>query len=150
MNWPSCVCPLRYRYRPVAVAVAPERPAETLYVVGGLSGNPQMVATVEAMARVEPGPVTLCFNGDFNWLNVVDAGYRAINERALRHDAFLGNVETELGEDSDTALLTMCTGRPLRRRARSRNGLKDRCGQAKTARAIPCAAAQAGAGAASG
>ena len=103
MSTPGRVCPLRYHYGPGAIAVAPERPAETLYVIGGLYGNLQALAAVEAMARVEPGPVTLCFNGDFNWFNVDDAGFRAINERVLRHDAILGNVEAELGEDTDAA-----------------------------------------------
>ena len=103
MNTPGRVCPVRYHYGPLAIAGAPEQPAETLYVIGGLYGNLQALATVEAMARVEPGPVTLCFNGDFNWFNVDDASFRAINERVLRHDAIVGNVEAELGEDSDAA-----------------------------------------------
>jgi hypothetical protein len=95
-NAPGRVCPLRYRYGARAIAAAPERPAETLYVIGGLYGNLQALASIEAMARAEPGPVTLCFNGDFNWFNVDDAGFRAINERVLRHDAIVGNVEAEL------------------------------------------------------
>jgi len=103
MSAPGRVCPIRYRYGPGVIARIPERTAETLYVIGGLYGNPQALATVEAMARVEPGPVTLCFNGDFNWFNVDDAGFREINERVLRHDAILGNVEAELGQDSDSA-----------------------------------------------
>ena len=102
-NTPGRVCPLRYRYGPGAIAVAPERQAEILYVIGGLYGNLQALTAVEAMAGAEPGPVTLCFNGDFNWFNVDDAGFRAINERVLRHDAILGNVEAELGEDSDAS-----------------------------------------------
>lgn len=97
------ICPLRYRYGPAAIARAPERPAETLYVIGGLYGNLPALAAVVAMAKTEPGPVTLCFNGDFNWFNVDDAGFRAINERVLRHDAILGNVEAELAEDTDAA-----------------------------------------------
>jgi len=103
MSEPGRVCPLRYRYGPAAIARAPERSAETLYVIGGLYGNPEALASVEAMARAEPGPVTLCFNGDFNWFNVDDASFRAINERVLRHDAIAGNVEAELGADTDAA-----------------------------------------------
>ena len=45
----------------------------------------------------------LCFNGDFNWFDVDDAGFRAVNERVLRHDAILGNVEAELGAPDDAA-----------------------------------------------
>ena len=100
---PGRVCPLRYRYGARAIAAARERPAETLYVIGGLYGNLQALDAVEAMARAEPGPVTLCFNGDFNWFNVDDAGFRTLNERVLRHDAIAGNVEAELGADSDAA-----------------------------------------------
>lgn len=103
MSTPGRVCPLRYRYGPVAIAGARERRAETLYVIGGLYGNLQALAAVETMASAEPGPVTLCFNGDFNWFNVDDAGFRAINERVLRHDAILGNVEAELGEGSNAS-----------------------------------------------
>jgi len=103
MNAPGRVCPLRYRYGPIAIAGAPERRAETLYAIGGLYGNLPALAAVDAMARAEPGPVTLCFNGDFNWFNVDNAGFRAINEQVLRYDAILGNVEAELGEDSAAA-----------------------------------------------
>ena len=103
MSVPGRVCPVRYHYGPLAIARAPERAAETLYLIGGLYGNLQALAAVEAMARVEPGPVTLCFNGDFNWFNVDDAGFRAINESVLRHDAIVGNVEAELGAPSNAA-----------------------------------------------
>ena len=103
MNTPGRICPLRYRYGPLAIASAPERGVDTLYVIGGLYGNLEALNAVEAMAGAESGPVTLCFNGDFNWFNVDDAGFRAINERVLRHDAILGNVEAELGEGSDAA-----------------------------------------------
>jgi hypothetical protein len=100
---PGRVCPVRYRYGPAAIARAPERSAETLYVVGGLYGNRQALDAVEAMLAAESGPVRLCFNGDFNWFNADDAGFREINERVLRHDAIVGNVEAELGEPSAEA-----------------------------------------------
>ena len=103
MTAPGRVCPLRYRYGPAAIARAPEYSAETLYVVGGLYGNLPALDAIEAMARVEPGPVTLCFNGDFNWFNIDDAGFRAINERVLLHHTILGNVEAEFGSASDDA-----------------------------------------------
>src|SRR5690606_22904340 len=61
------VCPLRYRYGAEALAAASELAAETLYVVGGLYGNPFALDAVEALAAMEPGPVRIVFNGDFNW-----------------------------------------------------------------------------------
>ena len=90
-------CPLRYRYGAEAIARSPVREAETLYVVGGLYGNLPALAAIETLAADEAGPVTLCFNGDFNWFNVDDAGFAAINAGVQAQHAILGNVEAELG-----------------------------------------------------
>ena len=100
---PGRVCPVRYRYGPGAIAAAPERRADVLYVVGGLYGNGPALDAVERMASAETGTVRLCFNGDFNWFDVDDAGFRAVNEHVLRHDAILGNVEAEFGAPDDSA-----------------------------------------------
>jgi hypothetical protein len=94
---PGRTCPLRYRYGAAAIATLPEQSASTLYVIGGLYGNLPALDAIEDMVRAEPGPVTLCFNGDFNWFNVDDAGFRAVNERVLHHGFIAGNVEAELG-----------------------------------------------------
>lgn len=96
-------CPLRYRYGAAALATLPAFAAETLYVVGGLYGNLPALETVEAMAAAEPGPVSIVFNGDFNWFNVDDAGFAEINRRVLAHQATLGNVEAELAVAGDAA-----------------------------------------------
>ena len=55
------------------------------------------------MAAGEPGPVSIVFNGDFNWFNVDDAGFAEINRRVLAHQATLGNVEAELGATGNAA-----------------------------------------------
>lgn len=104
---PGRVCPLRYRYGPSALAQAPTRDAQTLYVIGGLYGNVPALDAVEQMARMETqsgsaGP-TLCFNGDFNWFDVDDRAFADINLRVLAHDAILGNVEAELDAPLDDA-----------------------------------------------
>ena len=96
-------CPLRYRYGATALARATEKPVETLYVVGGLYGNLPALDAVEAMAEAEAGPVVVCSNGDFNWFNVDDDSFAAINRRVLAHDAIQGNVEAELGVDGNAA-----------------------------------------------
>lgn len=96
-------CPVRYRYGAAAIARAPLKSVETLYVIGGLYGNLPALDAIEAMRAREQQPVTLCFNGDFNWFNVDDAGFRDINQRVLRHDAILGNVEAELQAAADSA-----------------------------------------------
>lgn len=89
-------CPLRYRYGAAAIASAPLSEASILYVIGGLYGNLPALDAIEAMARAESGPVTLCFNGDFNWFNVDASSFAAINQRVLQHRAIVGNVEAEL------------------------------------------------------
>ncbi len=100
---PGRSCPLSYRYGPGALADAPEQAAETLYVIGGLYGNRPALAALRQLAAREAGPVRLCFNGDFNWFNVDDAGFVTINEFVLDHDACLGNVEAELVAAGDDA-----------------------------------------------
>lgn len=103
MNGAGRVCPLRYRYGAAAIAEAPLREAETLYVVGGLYGNGPALDALMALIAAEPGPVCMCFNGDFNWFNVDDAGFDRINRAVLAHDAILGNVEAELAPGADDA-----------------------------------------------
>ena len=96
-------CPLRYRYGAEAIARLPAVEAETLYVVGGLYGNLPALDVVERLAAAESGPVTLIFNGDFNWFDVDDTSFAEINRRVLAHHAIVGNVEAELGVDGDAA-----------------------------------------------
>ncbi len=100
---PGRNCPLRYRYAPESLRRPPELAATTLYVVGGLYGNRPALQAVTALAAAEPDPVTMVFNGDFNWFNIDDGGFPAINESVLKHHALRGNVETELAGDDDAA-----------------------------------------------
>jgi hypothetical protein len=100
---PGRSCPLHYRYPPASLNRAPEIRAETLYVVGGLYGNRQALPAIHALAAAESCPVTLVFNGDFNWFNIDPAGFAAINAAVLAHHALRGNVETELAGEDDAA-----------------------------------------------
>ncbi|HEX4843912.1 MAG TPA: hypothetical protein VFV57_09580 [Limnobacter sp.] len=95
---PGRHCPIRYRYGPIRIANASEAPCNVLYVVGGLYGNPYALDAIEHMAAQEKDRVRICFNGDFNWFNTEPVLFAKINERVLRHDCVLGNVEAELGE----------------------------------------------------
>ena len=96
---PGRSCPRHYRYSPAVFARTADLEAQSLYIVGGLYGNPFALEAVLAMARREDA--TLVFNGDFNWFNVDPAEFEAVNETVLRHAALRGNVETEIaGEDS--------------------------------------------------
>jgi hypothetical protein len=100
---PGRYCPPQYRYTPEDIAQSAAIEAETLYVVGGLYGNPQALDAILASAAREPRPVTMVFNGDFNWFNIDRAGFDHINSRVLEHIALRGNVETELAEDDSAA-----------------------------------------------
>ncbi len=100
---PGRYCPLSYRYSPDAFRQVREIEAAILYVVGGLYGNAFALDSIVQLAQRESGPVTLVFNGDFNWFNVDANGFEAINARVLAHHALRGNVETELANDDAAA-----------------------------------------------
>jgi hypothetical protein len=100
---PGRNCPLSYRYSPDIFRRVPEVEAETLYVIGGLYGNPfALDAILELAAQETPAP-TLVFNGDFNWFDVDPGGFAALNARVLEHVALRGNVETEIANDDAAA-----------------------------------------------
>ena len=93
---PGRICPISYRYSPRVFRREPEIVAETLYVVGGLYGNVEALEAIVAMARAEPGPVTLVFNGDFHWFDVEPADFLQVERGVRAHAAIRGNVETEI------------------------------------------------------
>ena len=97
-------CPIDYHYGARALDRAPDFSAGTLYVVGGLYGNPEALeAVLEMKAREERtgGPVRLVFNGDFNWFDADPATFGQVNQAVLEHDAIQGNVEAELSREGD-------------------------------------------------
>jgi hypothetical protein len=97
-------CSLAYRYQPEALAQPAQLEADTLYVVGGLYGNPTALAAVLERAHQEPGgPATIVFNGDFHWLDVDPDDFHTISETVLAHHATKGNVEAELAAEDETA-----------------------------------------------
>jgi hypothetical protein len=102
MDRPGRSCPLAYRYRPEALAGPARLEADTLYVVGGLYGNPVALQAILERAGREPGgPPAIVFNGDVHWLDVDPGDFQAISEAVLSHPATKGNVEAELASDSD-------------------------------------------------
>jgi hypothetical protein len=96
-------CPISYRYRPEALAQPARLAADTLYVVGGLYGNPVALRALLERADREPGgPPAIVCNGDFHWLDVDPDDFQAISEAVLARHATKGNVEAELAADEDT------------------------------------------------
>lgn len=93
---PGRNCPLHYAYGAASLRRTPDVCAKTVYVIGGLYGNPIALRRVLEIAASEPGEVRLIFNGDFNWFDIDAGDFEAINTEVLRHAALRGNVETEL------------------------------------------------------
>ncbi|WP_290651216.1 metallophosphoesterase [Aquisalimonas sp.] len=107
MTEPGRHCPLRYRTQPEDLDTPAQITADTLYVVGGLYGNPWALRALHAVAEAEsraglPAP-TLVFNGDFNWFNAEDSAFHAINTAVMQYEATQGNVEAELSEPAADA-----------------------------------------------
>jgi hypothetical protein len=97
---PGRSCPLAYQYQPEALAQPAQLEADTLYVVGGLYGNPAALRALLERADREPSsPATIVFNGDFHWLDVDPDDFQTISVTVLAHHAIKGNVEAELPSD---------------------------------------------------
>ena len=92
---PGRTCPLSYRYGAASLNRAADFSAQTMYVIGGLYGNPFALDALLRLKGIEPD-AQLVFNGDFNWFDIDDADYARINTEVLQHRAIRGNVETEL------------------------------------------------------
>lgn len=98
---PGRSCPTSYAYAPAVFQRAAEWRCDTLFVVGGLYGNPYALqALLDRVAR-EPGSVQVVFNGDFHWFDIEQGAFEQIERTVARHSALRGNVETELASGSE-------------------------------------------------
>ena len=97
---PGRSCPVSYRYD-AGVFDRVELKVDTLWVAGGLYGNPFALARLLELYERESGPKALVFNGDFHWFDVED--FIAIDDAVRAHTATRGNVETELASPLDGA-----------------------------------------------
>jgi hypothetical protein len=103
MNAPGRTCPPHYGYSPRVFARTPDIEADTLYVIGGLYGNPFALDEIDRMAALEPQPPRRVFNGDFHWFDAEPRLFASVQRRVLSHLALRGNVETEIAADDDAA-----------------------------------------------
>ncbi|MEW6687885.1 MAG: hypothetical protein AB1452_02230 [Pseudomonadota bacterium] len=71
---------------------------DTLWIAGGLYGNPEALESLLELYEREPGAKALVFNGDFHWFDADAAQFGAINRGVLGHVALRGNVEAELAD----------------------------------------------------
>jgi len=83
---PGRSCPISYRYGTEALKRCAEIEADTLYIAGGLYGNPFALDALLDLVASDPG-AQLVFNGDFNWFDIDPADFRRVNEAVLDHHA---------------------------------------------------------------
>jgi hypothetical protein len=95
-------CPVAYRYRPEVLAGPPAFSCTTLYVVGGVYGNPYALDAIQARASAEPSPPEIVFNGDFHYLDAGPVVFRAVDDGVRAHHATQGNIEYALITADDT------------------------------------------------
>ena len=100
---PGRACPASYGYGARAFDRRPELEVETLWVAGGLYGNPFALERLRELYEREPGGKALVFNGDFHWFDVHDSQFQAIQSSVLNFIALRGNVETELASPAEGA-----------------------------------------------
>jgi hypothetical protein len=99
---PGRACPVDYRYTPQAIAAAPPLEADVLWIVGGLYGNTEALATLSGLVDAEKVPrVEVILNGDFHWFDVAPDAFSAIAAGTAGWHAMRGNVETEIARLGD-------------------------------------------------
>lgn len=74
---------------------------DTLWVAGGLYGNPHALDALLELYGRERGSKALVFNGDFHWFDIEDFAH--IDDAVNRFHATRGNVETELARPAADA-----------------------------------------------
>jgi hypothetical protein len=98
---PGRSCPLSYHYGAAALARAAELRVDTIWIAGGLYGNPFALERLRELYERERGSKALVFNGDFHWFDLED--FAAIDDAVHAHLVTRGNVETELGSPVEDA-----------------------------------------------
>ena len=103
---PGRSCPLHYRYRPDELAGAETIAADSAWIVGGLYGNVEALATIVAQVqreRASGARVALVFNGDFHWFDIDPADFATVQDAVLAERAITGNIELELAQPDPAA-----------------------------------------------
>ena len=89
-------CPADYRYGAAALARKEDLRVDSLWIAGGLYGNPFALRALLDAFDAERGAKVLVFNGDFHWFDIAAEDFAPINDAVLGFRATRGNVETEL------------------------------------------------------
>jgi hypothetical protein len=99
---PGRACPIDYRYTPEAISAATPLETDVLWVVGGLYGNTEALATLSRLLEAERASrVEVVLNGDFHWFDATPEAFAAVAAGTSGWHAMRGNVETELARQGD-------------------------------------------------
>lgn len=109
-------CPVDYRLdqRIWSSEISDDHVFDTLYVAGGLYGNPfaatRLIEMLEAeKSRLgEGGRAGMVFNGDMHWFDRTIEDFRRIEEMASPYITLLGNVEAEVRRRNDVGVGCGC------------------------------------------
>lgn len=102
-------CPLDYRLDPAIFSAPPAEHTDTLYVVGGLYGNPFALDAIEAMAADEAEKPLIVLNGDTHWFDKTAENFMALERRMEPYIPLVGNVEAELRRQTDIGVGCGCS-----------------------------------------
>ncbi|MEG0504812.1 MAG: hypothetical protein RR547_09240, partial [Raoultibacter sp.] len=103
------VCPLDYRLDQALFSADPETACDTLYVVGGLYGNPFALDALDELVAAEAGEAIVVLNGDVHWFDRTAENFAHIERRIEPYYALVGNVEAELRRERDLGVGCGCS-----------------------------------------
>lgn len=103
------VCPIDYRLDQSLFTADPEMHTDTLYVVGGLYGNPFALDAIEQMAAREQEQPLIVLNGDVHWFDKTAENFMDIERRIAKYVPLVGNVEAELRRQTDVGVGCGCS-----------------------------------------
>ena len=103
-------CPIDYHLDERIFTDDPQVACETLYVVGGLYGNPFALDAIQEMAAAEATEPLVVLNGDIHWFDKTAENFMVIESRINRPGwiPLVGNVEAELRRQTDIGVGCGC------------------------------------------
>lgn len=103
------VCPVDYRIAPDAFRREPLLSCDTLYIVGGLYGNPFALDSLDSLVAAEEDTTLVVLNGDVHWFDRDAEDFSLIEQRTASYVPLVGNVELELRRESDVGVGCGCS-----------------------------------------
>lgn len=101
-------CPRDYRLPQQLFSADPLLRCETLYVAGGLYGNPFALTALDRLVGGEAEDCLVLLNGDMHWFDRSLEDFQDIERRTASYVRLAGNVERELCRRQDVGVGCGC------------------------------------------